>query len=122
MLVFDRFSMDLPRRDFIRLGTLAGAQAALFRHGSDAAAVEGATPGAGGASLAALRGGFSAVPDAVKPVCYWWWFNGLVNQAGITRDLEEFRAKGLGGVPLVFTAGGLGGVQMPQGATFLSPE
>lgn len=115
--------MDLPRRDFIKLGTLAGAHVALWRNGSFAAATgAAATVGAGDASLAALRGGFATVPDAVKPNCYWWWFNGLVNQAGITRDLEEFRAKGIGGVLLVFTAGGLGGVQMPQGATFLSPE
>nr|MBF6627680.1 glycosyl transferase family 2 [Proteiniphilum sp.] len=39
-----------------------------------------------------------------------------------TRDLEEFRAKGMGSVFLVNSAGGLGGVQMPQGVRFLSPE
>lgn len=61
-------------------------------------------------------------PDHVKPACYWWWFNGLVNKEGLTRDLEAFRAKGIGGVLLVNSASGLGGAKMPDGAKFLSPE
>jgi len=110
----------LPRRDFIKLGALAGAHVVLSRN-DGGAATPVAPAGAADAGLAGLRSGFATVPDAVKPVSYWWWFNGLVNRAGITRDLEEFRAKGIGGVLLVFTAGGLGGVAMPQGETFLSP-
>jgi len=51
--------------------------------------------------LALLRAGFARVPDALRPGCYWWWLDGQVNQAGITRDLEEFAAKGLGAVVLV---------------------
>src|SRR5690606_20602311 len=54
--------------------------------------------------------------------CYWGWFNGLVEKEGITRDLEEFREKGMGGVLLVNSSGGLGGVPFPQGAKFLSDE
>jgi len=69
-----------------------------------------------------LLAGFIQPQDAYKSSCYWWWFNGLVDEAGITRDLEEFRAKGMGAVLLVNSAGGLGGVPFPQGAKFLSDE
>lgn len=72
--------------------------------------------------LLALHRGFINPPDEARSSCYWWWFNGLINKEGITRDLEEFRAKGMGSVFLVNSAGGLGGVQMPQGVRFLSPE
>lgn len=108
----------LPRRDFLKLSSLAAAHVALVRANAFAAvpAVEAAH------TLDDLRRAFATVPDAAKPGTYWWWFNGLVNEAGITRDLEEFRAQGIGGVLMVFTAGGLGGVKMPQGAKFLSPE
>ncbi len=107
--------MHILRRDFVKLSSLAAAQLALL--GGRAFAVPAVAAAAGG-----VRAGFGAVPDEAKPITYWWWFNGLVNKAGITRDLEEFRAKGLGGVLLVFTSGGLGGVQIPQGEKFLSPE
>lgn len=54
--------------------------------------------------------------------CYWWWFNGLVSKEGITRDLEEFHKKGLGGVLLVNSASGLGGAAMPKGVKLFSKE
>lgn len=73
-------------------------------------------------SLTGLRQGFLFPPDEARSSCYWWWFNGLINKEGITRDLEEFRKKGMGSVFLVNSAGGLGGVQMPVGVQFLSPE
>ncbi|MRG48031.1 glycosyl transferase family 2 [Chitinophaga sp. SYP-B3965] len=69
-----------------------------------------------------IRQLFLNPPDSARPGCYWWWFNGLVNKEGLTRDLEEFRDKGIGNVLLVNSAGGLGGVQMPFGAKFLSDE
>lgn len=46
----------------------------------------------------------------------------MINEEGITRDLEEFRAKGMGAVLLVNSSGGLGGVPFPQGVKFLSDE
>jgi hypothetical protein len=104
----------MRRRTFLQIGSIAAAHLTLTP--PRLLAATGADP------LDELRRAFTRVPDASKPACYWWWFNGRVNQAGITRDLEEFRAKGMGGVLLVFTAGGLGGVQIPPGATFLSPE
>ena len=36
---------------------------------------------------------------------YWWWLNGNVTKAAITRDLEEMKAKGFGGA-LICDAGG----------------
>ncbi|MHC4798818.1 MAG: glycosyl hydrolase, partial [Planctomycetota bacterium] len=63
--------------------------------------------------------GFSHPPDAAKPRVYWWWLNSLVNKEGITRDLEEYKAKGIGGV-LLFDAGCAAG-PMPEGLEFMSP-
>src|SRR5690606_39587097 len=60
----------------------------------------------GNPSLDVLMQGFIAPSDTVKSSCYWWWFNGLVDKEGITRDLEEFREKGMGGVLLVNSSGG----------------
>jgi hypothetical protein len=69
-----------------------------------------------------LLDGFLNPPGQMRSSCYWWWFNGLVDKEGITRDLEEFRAKGMGEVLLVNSAGGLGGVPFPQGARLFSDE
>jgi hypothetical protein len=48
------------------------------------------------------------------------WLNNLVNKEGISRDLEEFKAKGIGGV-LLFNAGRAAG-PMPSGPDFMSLE
>ncbi len=63
---------------------------------------------------------FVAPPDSAKPRVYWWWLKSRVSQEGITRDLEQYRAKGIGGV-LLFDAGGEAG-PMPSGPRFMSPE
>jgi hypothetical protein len=73
-------------------------------------------------NLADMSRNFASPPGSVKSSCYWWWFNGLVDKEGITRDLEEFHAKGMGEVLLVNSAGGLGGVPFPQGARLFSEE
>lgn len=65
---------------------------------------------------------FLMPPDSVKPSCFWWWFNSLVDKPGITRDLEEFKAKGMGGVTLVCSGNDYGVTPMPRGPVFLSPE
>ena len=67
-----------------------------------------------------LEEGFRHPPDEAKPRVYWWWLNNLVNEKGITRDLQEFKAKGIGGV-LLFNAGGPAG-PMPSGPDFMGPE
>ena len=59
---------------------------------------------------------------SAKPSCFWWWFNSLVDHEGITRDLEEFKAKGMGSVTLVCTGNDYGVADMPRGPVFLSPE
>jgi hypothetical protein len=51
-----------------------------------------------------LAQGFRQPPNFAQPRVYWWWLNSLVNREGITRDLEEFKDKGIGGV-LLFDAG-----------------
>lgn len=48
---------------------------------------------------------FQTPPDAVKPSCYWHWLNNHVDKEGITRDLEEFKAKGMGGATIYPVAG-----------------
>jgi hypothetical protein len=78
----------------------------------------------GGGSLPAgqedLARGFAQPPNAAKPRVYWWWLMSLVSKEGITKDLEEMAAKGIGGVMILDTSGWAG--QMPTGpAPFMSP-
>ena len=61
---------------------------------------------------------FQNPPDAVKPSCYWHWLNNHVDKQGITRDLEEFKAKGMGGATIYPVAGN----GVPGNISFLSPE
>ncbi|ACU06077.1 glycosyl hydrolase [Pedobacter heparinus] len=104
--------MKLGRRNFIKISSIGALNLSLF-------SVDGL---ATIPDLSPLEKNFIHPPDASKSSCYWWWFNGLVDEAGITRDMEEFRAKGMGEVLLVNSAGGLGGVPYPQGAKFMSEE
>ena len=72
----------------------------------------------------ALETGFANPPKEARLRCYWWWLNGNTNQATITRDLEEMKAKGYGGALLV-DAGGAdqqGNLPVPAGPMFGSPE
>jgi hypothetical protein len=68
-----------------------------------------------------LERGFAEPPRSAKPRVYWWWLYNRVDKAGITRDLEEFRAKGIAGVNLICT-GGYGGLEPLPGVKFLGPE
>ena len=65
---------------------------------------------------------FQNPPDAVKPSCYWMWFNTNVDKEGITRDLEEMKSKGLSGAYLYTLSPNSCGTRIPQGPDFLSPE
>ncbi len=49
----------------------------------------------------ALLENFRNPPPEARMRCYWWWLNGNTNEAAITRDLEEMKAKGYGGALLV---------------------
>jgi hypothetical protein len=69
-----------------------------------------------------VRGWLDPPTDA-RMRAYWWWLNGNVTQEAITRDLEEMKAKGLGGA-LICDADGAsqdGNDKVPHGPTFFSP-
>jgi hypothetical protein len=110
--------MNINRRKFLEVSAIAATGAALFNSNTMAAVIYGVNV----IGISELRRNFLNPPDIAKSSCYWWWFNGLVDQEGITRDLEEFRARGMGEVLLVNSAGGLGGVPFPQGVKFLSED
>lgn len=67
---------------------------------------------------------FSQPLATAKPTGYWWWLNSLADKESITRNLETFKAKGMGGVTLICSS------NFPQnknviperGPEFLSPE
>ena len=68
-----------------------------------------------------LEKAFDNPPESARPSGYWWWLNANVDKEAITRDLENFRAKGMGSVLLVST-GNWGGLMPVQGPKFLSDE
>lgn len=68
-----------------------------------------------------LAAKFATPPDSAKPSGYWWWLNGNVDKQAITRDMEEFRAKGIGSVLLV-SSGNWCASTPANGPAFLSDE
>lgn len=76
---------------------------------------------ASGLDLDSLRNSFISPPDYAKPRVYWWWLFNRVDKAGITRDFEQFKAKGIIGVNLICTGGYAGKVPLP-GVKYQSPE
>ena len=67
-----------------------------------------------------LDRGWADPPLEARVRAYWWWLNGNVTRASITRDLEEMKAKGFGGA-LICDAGGAnqdGNDAVPAGPTF----
>lgn len=68
-----------------------------------------------------LASGFVNPPASAQPRVYWFWIYNRVDKAGITRDLEQFKAKGIGGVNLICN-GGYGGLTPLFGVTYQSPE
>ena len=71
-----------------------------------------------------LETGWDSPPLAARTRAYWWWLNGNVNKAAITRDLEWMQSIGMGG-GLIFDAGGAtqgGHVPVPAGPLFGSPD
>ena len=74
-----------------------------------------------GQKLDPLQRSFVSPPGTAKPRVYWWWLFNRVDKAGITRDLEEFKAKGISGVNLICT-GGYAGKEAMLGIEFLGTE
>lgn len=64
-------------------------------------------------------------PERVSGVnCWWWWLNGNVNKAAITKDLEAMKSRNFQGA-MVFDAGGhnaRGNRDIPAGPLFGSDE
>ena len=77
---------------------------------------------AGASGHDALLEGFRNPPLAARPSIYWAWVNGLTDKAQMTWELEELRAKGVGGV-YVFDIGARdpAGI-VPDGPGFMGPE
>jgi len=107
--------MHLKRRHFLKISGLAGFHA-VFVHQLPLATLADID------HEDALFKNFVTPPATARSSCYWWWFNGRVDREGILRDLEAFKAKGMGGVLLVNSSDGLGGARIPQGVKFLSEE
>jgi len=56
--------------------------------------------------------------------CWWWWLNGNVNKAAITKDLEAMKSRNFQGA-MIFDAGGhdqRGNNDIPEGPLFGSDE
>lgn len=68
-----------------------------------------------------LSKSFISPPDSAKPRIYWFWLFNRVDKAGIKRDLEEFKAKGISGVNLICT-GGYAGAAPLLGVKYQSAE
>jgi hypothetical protein len=71
-----------------------------------------------------LEKGWENPPQEARLRAYWWWLNGNVTAASITRDLAEMKAKGFGGA-LICDAGGAtqdGNAPVPAGPVFMSAE
>lgn len=72
-------------------------------------------------SADSLTNSFTSPPDQAKPRVYWWWLYNRVTKDAITRDLEEFKAKGISGVNLICT-GGYAGTGAIPGVEWLGTE
>ncbi|WDF77122.1 glycosyl hydrolase [Mucilaginibacter sp. KACC 22773] len=64
---------------------------------------------------------FGNPPDSAKSRVYWFWIYNRVDKAGITRDLEQFKAKGISGVNLICNGGYAGKEPLP-GVAFLGEQ
>ena len=69
-----------------------------------------------------LVAGFENPPLPARPSVYWAWVNGLTDQRQMTRELEELKAKGIGGV-YIFDVGAQDPLKIvPAGPAFMGPE
>ncbi|OAM89993.1 glycosyl hydrolase [Termitidicoccus mucosus] len=112
----------MKRREFIKIGSLAGASLAVCQTGLFAKVPESGGAVAGDADAPELAKAFARVPDSARPGGYWWWLDGQVSRAGITRDLEEFAAKGIGSVLFVNSTNLGPRESRRKGVAFLSEE
>jgi hypothetical protein len=78
-------------------------------------------PGIRAVEAVDLERTFRNPPASVRPSGYWWWFDDLMDKKAITHNLEEFKAKGVGGAMIVCSRNGSDEDLMPRGPEFLSP-
>ena len=71
-----------------------------------------------------LDQGWHDPPRMSRVHCWWWWLNGNVTKEAITRDLEQMKAKGMGGANIIDAAHASSGqnIKPPHGPDFGSPE
>ncbi|WP_316812626.1 glycosyl hydrolase [Pedobacter heparinus] len=112
---------NLNRRKFIQISSVVAANMVVFSLNSKASVFDENLT-AEDLTLKLLKAGFMSPPDSAKTSCYWWWFNSLVDEEGISLDLAEFKAKGMGGVLLINSISGFGSGPIPEGPKFLSEE
>lgn len=74
--------------------------------------------GSGVLAAGDLEKNFVNPPDSAKASGYWWWLNANVDKEAITRDMDEFSAKGIGSVLLV-CSGNWAGPNHVRGPAFL---
>ncbi|MGB2734172.1 MAG: glycosyl hydrolase [Saprospiraceae bacterium] len=71
-----------------------------------------------------LKENFKNPPSNYGVNCWWWWLNGNVNNAAITKDLEAMKSRNFQGA-MIFDAGGhnqRGNKDIPAGPLFGSDE
>jgi len=71
-----------------------------------------------------LKENFEAPSSESGVNCWWWWLNGNVNKAAITKDLEAMKSRNFQGA-MIFDAGGhnqRGNKDIPAGPLFGSDE
>ena len=56
-----------------------------------------------------MKKGFNEVPNEAKTKVFGFWLEGLIDKKTITRDFEELKSKGFGGVLISQNKGGDGG-------------
>src|ERR1035437_8716814 len=73
-----------------------------------------------GASAAeSLAKGFASPPDSARMWTWWFWLADHVDKQSITADLEELKAKGMGGVT-VYSLSGPGVEPGMRGSDYMS--
>ena len=71
-----------------------------------------------------VKENFKNPPSVYGVNCWWWWLNGNVNKAAITKDLEAMKSRNFQGA-MIFDAGGhnqRGNKDIPTGPLFSSDE
>ena len=107
--------------DFRRMGYALLGTVLLVSGACGPGASTGSRPVADQAGLSERD--FFDPPLSARPSVLWPWLNGFVDRDELTRELEELKAKGLGGA-IIWDVGSLRDPKkiIPAGPAFLGPE